>query len=150
MNLGSLLSILLCVFMSSAFCFKITNKVQTISKGHFMVKNSGSGNIDTGKERDGEELGISVRLSDEERLQKIMARAGVASRRAAEEMIKDGRVNVNGKIVTELGLKVKPKRDIIIVDGKKIQIPDSTNVFWVVMNKPKGVLTTMEVLSLLY
>eukprot|EP01041_Mallomonas_annulata_P007396 gene7396-15101_t len=84
------------------------------------------------------------RLSDEERLQKILARAGVASRRKSEAMILDGRVTVNGKIVTELGIKVKPRKDLIIVDGKRIQVPDTKNTFWVILNKPKGVLCTME------
>jgi len=88
--------------------------------------------------------GDNTRLSDEERLQKVLARAGVASRRKAESIILDGRVTVNGKIVTTLGEKVKPRKDLIIVDGKRIQIPDTKNTFWVALNKPKGILTTVE------
>ena len=52
-----------------------------------------------------------------ERLQKVMARAGIASRRRCEEMIASGIVKVNGKVVTELGTKVDPYRDKIVVDG---------------------------------
>jgi 16S rRNA U516 pseudouridylate synthase RsuA-like enzyme len=55
-----------------------------------------------------------------ERLQKILAHAGVASRRKAEEMIVSGRVRVNGKIVSELGSKVNPEHDHIQVDGKTV------------------------------
>lgn len=54
----------------------------------------------------------------------------------------DGRVLVNGKIITELGTKVKPKKDIIQVDGKKIVLPDMKSTFWVIVNKPKSILTT--------
>jgi len=83
------------------------------------------------------------RLSDLERLQKVMARSGIASRRASEQMILDGRVVVNGKVVYELGLKINIKKDLIFVDGKKIVIPDVRDTFWIAFNKPKDVLTTM-------
>ena len=86
----------------------------------------------------------SGRLSEQERLQKVIARAGVASRRKAEEMILDGKVTVNGKIVTELGIKVRPTKDLIIVQGRRVQVPDSKGTFWVAINKPKGVLCTRE------
>jgi 23S rRNA pseudouridine2605 synthase len=52
-------------------------------------------------------------------------------------------VSVNGKLVTEVGTKVNPRRDTVVVDGKKVSIPDVKNTFWVVVNKPKSVLTTM-------
>ena len=86
----------------------------------------------------------SVRLSDEERLQKVISRAGIASRRDAEKMIIDGRISVNGKIVTEQGSKIRPKKDTVVVDGKKIQLPDAQSVFWVMLHKPKDTLTTLE------
>ena len=85
-----------------------------------------------------------VKLATEERLQKVIARAGIASRREAEKLILDGRVVVNGNIITELGVKIKPGTDIITVDGKKIQLPDSKSIFWVAVNKPRDILTTME------
>ena len=56
-----------------------------------------------------------------ERLQKILAASGVASRRAAEEMILEGRVTVNGKVVTELGTKADPAVDHVKVDGKRLR-----------------------------
>jgi len=56
----------------------------------------------------------------QERLQKILAHAGIASRRHAEEMIRGGRVSVNGHIITELGSKADPVEDVIKVDGKKL------------------------------
>ena len=60
-----------------------------------------------------------------ERLQKVLSRAGVASRRKAEEIILQGRVTVNGKVVTRLGTKVDPERDEIRVDGERVQIASS-------------------------
>ncbi len=77
-----------------------------------------------------------------ERLQKILARAGVASRRKAEEYIVSGRVRVNGKVVTELGTKADPARDHIKVDGKLLQ--PARNLVYLAMNKPRGVVTTVS------
>ena len=77
-----------------------------------------------------------------ERLHKVLAHAGVASRRKSEELIQQGRVTVNGRIVTQLGTKVDPDRDDIWVDGQRVQVPASR--VYVMLNKPRGVLTTME------
>jgi 23S rRNA pseudouridine2605 synthase len=77
-----------------------------------------------------------------ERLQKILAKAGVASRRKAEEMIEQGRVQVNGKIVTELGTKADSGRDHIRVDGKLLQGDERLRYF--VLNKPRGFVTTVK------
>ncbi|MDR3751720.1 MAG: pseudouridine synthase, partial [Terracidiphilus sp.] len=77
-----------------------------------------------------------------ERLQKILAQAGVASRRKAEEMIEQGRVQVNGKIVTELGTKADAGRDHIRVDGKLLQGAERLRYF--ILNKPKGFVTTVK------
>src|SRR5262247_500786 len=76
----------------------------------------------------------------QERLQKILAHAGVASRRHAEEMIAAGRVSVNGHIVTELGSKADPAEDVIKVDGKKLR--SAQRHVYVVLNKPKNVMST--------
>ena len=77
-----------------------------------------------------------------ERLQKILAQAGVASRRKAEEMIEQGRVQVNGKVVTELGTKADAGRDHIRVDGKLLHGAERLRYF--VLNKPKGFVTTVK------
>src|ERR1017187_3071194 len=77
-----------------------------------------------------------------ERLQKILAAAGVASRRSAEGMIEQGRVQVNGKIVTVLGTKADAARDHIRVDGKLLQGPERLRYF--VLNKPRGFVTTVK------
>src|SRR5512136_2062623 len=77
----------------------------------------------------------------EERIQKIMAAAGIASRRAAEEIILEGRVRVNGAVVTELGAKADPDRDHIKVDGKLIN-PKQPKTY-LMLNKPVGCVTTM-------
>jgi 23S rRNA pseudouridine2605 synthase len=77
-----------------------------------------------------------------ERLQKILAQAGIASRRKAEEMIEQGRVQVNGKVVTELGTKADAGRDHIRVDGKLLQGAERLRYF--VLNKPKGFVTTVK------
>jgi 23S rRNA pseudouridine2605 synthase len=76
----------------------------------------------------------------EERLQKILSQAGVASRRKAEEMILEGRVTVNGKVVVELGSKADLERDHIKVDGKLLHAPKRLVYF--ALNKPKGCVTT--------
>lgn len=74
-----------------------------------------------------------------ERLQKILAQAGIASRRKCEELIVAGKVEVNGETVTTLGTKADPDEDIITVNGKPIM---NEKKVYVVMNKPKGVITS--------
>jgi len=76
-----------------------------------------------------------------ERLQKVMSQAGVASRREAETLIKEGRVAVNGKVVTELGTKVDIDKDKVRVDGKLITSQEN---IYILMNKPKGVITSVK------
>src|SRR4051812_39230163 len=78
----------------------------------------------------------------EERLQKIIAAAGIASRRKAEELITQGRVAVNGTIVTELGAKADAARDHIRVDGKLLHGPEEKT--YLMLNKPKGYVTTVS------
>ena len=75
-----------------------------------------------------------------ERLQKILAAAGVASRRKAEELISAGRVTVNGKTVTELGTKADPSHDRICVDGTPVQAAEKR--VYLLLHKPKGYVTT--------
>src|SRR5216684_8465327 len=77
-----------------------------------------------------------------ERLQKIIAAAGIASRRKSEELISSGRVLVNGQVVTELGTKADPEQDHIRVDGKLLQGPERFT--YVALNKPKGYVTTVS------
>lgn len=76
------------------------------------------------------------------RLQKYLARAGVASRRASEELIRAGRVAVNGEVVCELGTKVDPACDKVKLDGVAVTLPDETVV--VMLNKPAGYLSAMS------
>jgi len=76
------------------------------------------------------------------RLQKALANAGVASRRVSENLIVEGRVRVNGQVVTELGSRVDPERDLIDVDGTVIQLDQSKR--YVMLNKPTGVVSTMK------
>jgi pseudouridine synthase len=79
----------------------------------------------------------------EDRLQKVLAHAGIASRRACERLIVEGRVSVNGSVVTELGTKVDPARDAIRVDGKRVgQAPRHKT--YLALNKPRGFVTTLS------
>ena len=78
----------------------------------------------------------------EERLQKILSQAGVASRRQAEKIMLEGRVTVNGAVITELGSKADLETDHIKVDGKLLR-PAKTQVY-IVLNKPKSVMTTVS------
>ncbi|WP_405361752.1 rRNA pseudouridine synthase [Kitasatospora sp. NBC_00085] len=76
-----------------------------------------------------------------ERLQKVLARAGIGSRRACEELIEQGRVEVNGKRVTEQGKRVDPEKDEIKVDGLTVA---TQSFLFFALNKPAGVVSTME------
>jgi 23S rRNA pseudouridine2605 synthase len=78
----------------------------------------------------------------QERLQKIMAASGIASRRKAEEIIAAGRVTLNAKVVTEQGTKADPERDEICVDGKPLKKPE--RLVYYMLNKPKGYVTTVS------
>lgn len=78
----------------------------------------------------------------EERIQKILAHAGVASRRKAEELIREGRVTVNGAAVSELGSKADPEQDHIKVDGALIRLPKRH--VYIALNKPREVVTTLS------
>jgi 23S rRNA pseudouridine2605 synthase len=80
----------------------------------------------------------------QDRLQKLIAQAGLASRRAAEEMIRNGEVTVNGAIVTELGTKADPEKDHIKVRGKLIntKLSGPREHAYILLNKPKGFLST--------
>ena len=73
------------------------------------------------------------------RLQKYLARAGVASRRASEDLIRDGRVRVDGDVVTVLGTKVDPHASVVEVDGEQVQLEESR---WIMLHKPPGCLCT--------
>jgi len=80
-------------------------------------------------------------MDGEERLQKIIAASGLTSRRKAEVLIQEGRVTVNGQIVTQLGAKADPQRDHIKVDGKAIgQAPKK---IYILLNKPKQVISSV-------
>jgi 23S rRNA pseudouridine2605 synthase len=75
------------------------------------------------------------------RLQKVLAAAGIASRRASEELIAAGRVTVNGR-VAELGSRVDPSRDVVQVDG--VGVPVAADLVYLAVNKPRGVVTAMS------
>src|SRR5205823_10015316 len=75
-----------------------------------------------------------------ERLQKILSRAGVASRRAAERLMVEGRVSVNGVVVRELGTKADAAHDDIRVDDRRVKLPERHR--YLLLNKPRGYVTT--------
>ena len=77
-----------------------------------------------------------------ERLQKVLANSGIASRRQCEELILQGKVKVNGKVVTELGTKVDKDQDIIEYNGK--QINKQSKKIYILLNKPIGYVTTVK------
>jgi 23S rRNA pseudouridine2605 synthase len=76
------------------------------------------------------------------RLQKVLAQAGIASRRACEVLISEGRVEVNSEVVLEQGRRVDPERDVIRVDGARIPPPRRHR--YLALNKPRGVIATMD------
>lgn len=83
---------------------------------------------------------MPTKSNKEERLQKIIARAGLASRRAAEQMIVEGRVQVDGRVVKELGAKADPNDSEIRVDGTRIRLERRRR--YIILNKPSGYVTT--------
>lgn len=76
------------------------------------------------------------------RLQKFLANNGIASRRQAEKYIQDGRVSVNGSIVTELGQKILPGIDVVLFDGKEVKVQEEK--IYILLNKPIGYVTTSK------
>jgi len=76
------------------------------------------------------------------RLQKVLSQAGIASRRAAEKMITDGRVEVDGHVVTELGTRVDPHLSVVRVDGARVMLDDT--LVHLALNKPRGMHSTMS------
>ncbi|MDQ4212883.1 pseudouridine synthase [Microbacterium capsulatum] len=76
------------------------------------------------------------------RLQKVLANAGVASRRVIEQYIVEGRIRVNGSVVTELGTRIDPETDLVDVDGTAVQL--DTGKRYVMLNKPTGVVSSMK------
>ena len=79
---------------------------------------------------------------EEIRLQKYLAEAGIASRRKAEEVILQGKIQVNGKVVTELGTKVRPGKDEVKYENKIVQIENKK--IYILLNKPIGYVTTVK------
>ncbi|WP_127129109.1 pseudouridine synthase [Georgenia sp. SYP-B2076] len=90
---------------------------------------------ENGKDRD-------VHVPGGVRLQKVLASAGLGSRRACEDIISTGRVTVDGQVVRELGVRVDPATAVIHVDGMRVQLDDS--MVTVALNKPAGVVSTMD------
>ena len=90
----------------------------------------------------GSEAEPAPERTDGVRLQKALAAAGVASRRVCEQYITQGRIEVNGVVVTELGSRIVPDRDEVAVDGTPIQLDPSKR--YVVLNKPVGVVSSMR------
>lgn len=81
-------------------------------------------------------------MSDEGiRLQKVIAQAGIGSRRACERLMEEGRVEVDGEVVTQMGARVDPLRQVVRVDGRRL--PPPSDHAYVVVNKPRGIVTSM-------
>ena len=76
------------------------------------------------------------------RLQKVLAQAGIASRRRSEQLMAEGHVEVNGEVVTQMGARVDPVNDVIRVDGRRV--PPATDHAYLLVNKPRGVVTSMS------
>ena len=85
---------------------------------------------------------VDVHNPEGVRLQKLLAAAGVGSRRVCENLIEQGRVQVDGQIVTELGVRIDPKTQVVHVDGERVNL-DEDRVY-IAFNKPQGVVTTMS------
>ena len=102
---------------------------------------SDASNVSARGRRRGETASFEGAASAGERLQKVLASVGVSSRRAGEELIRTGRVRVNGKVVQQVGSRVDPSRDRIEVDGRELQLQRRVPHYQL-LNKPVGVVTT--------
>ena len=80
-------------------------------------------------------------MTESVRLQKFLAQCGIASRRRAEELIRAGRVEVDGRKITEMGAKIDPQTQTVRCDGKPVSLPDE--LIYVLLNKPRGYVTTL-------
>ena len=76
------------------------------------------------------------------RINKFLASLGIASRRKIDEMILMGKIKINNKVITQLGTKINPNKDIVEVDNKKIQTQQTENFTYIILNKPKGIIAT--------
>ncbi len=85
---------------------------------------------------------VAPAAEDKVRLQKVLAAAGVASRRMSEKLIAAGRVEVNGKVVDRMGVRIDPNKDVVRVDGVRVQVNDEMHYY--IFNKPRGVQSTMS------
>ncbi len=94
------------------------------------------------KRSDGRRSPSRRRESSSVRLQKFLAHAGIASRRSAEELIRQGRVTVNGRIVSEMGVTVDPSRDTVKYDGSPVRLTGRKH--YLILNKPRGVISTLS------
>ena len=92
--------------------------------------------------RERERPNVDVHDPDGVRLQKLLAGAGVGSRRACEALIAAGRVEVDGRVVRELGVRIDPARQVVHVDGVRVQLDESR--VYLAFNKPSGVVSTMS------
>ena len=79
---------------------------------------------------------------EEIRLQKFLANSGICSRRNAEKLILEGKIKVNGNVITELGTKVNPQKDSVVYNGKEVKLEN--NHIYVLLNKPVGYVTTVK------
>ena len=91
---------------------------------------------------DADDGGIGGGDAEGVRLQKVLAAAGVASRRVSEQLIVEGRVEVNGRVVTELGTRIDPTTDLVAVDGVAVQLDPAKRYY--MLNKPRGVVSSMR------
>ena len=87
-------------------------------------------------------MAVSEEYTVQERLQKILAKAGIASRRKAEELIRQGRVKVDGRLVTEMGIRVDPEHQQIEFDGKPVTVEEKK--VYVLLHKPAGYVSTVH------
>jgi pseudouridine synthase len=85
-----------------------------------------------------------IKVQNSVRLQKVLAQAGIDSRRKCEQLILEGKIEVNGKIVHKLGTRVDPAKDHIFCYGQRIHVPSKSNMVYILLNKPKGYITSLH------
>ena len=135
----------LVLLINLLLCHSFNFNYRFINRAFFQLesKNKKNNNEETASTSNPTAWRDGVTLKEEERLAKVISRAGIASRRAAEKLIEEGKVTVNGKPPIK-GKGVNARRDIIIVNGEKLRVVESDDKYWVIVHKPRNVLTTMN------
>lgn len=135
--------VLVLLLIQCLICYSYNRNHGFVSRRLFKLESKNKKNIEETSSTSTTAWRDGVTLKEEERLAKVISRAGIASRRAAEKLIEEGKVTVNGKPPIK-GKGVNARHDVIMVNGEKIRVVEADDKYWIIVHKPRNVLTTMN------